>query len=401
MTSLVLTVLLSLIRINLNKMKAKYITLLFSLTLLATACEKDKNEPDPVPTPISDLCNNGEYCFTDASNRLTVDYSGQTKRLYQLQEMTTYMKSANTSGVQLSADILRDMFSNANGAGSSHFSADASASGKQLEDKCFLGTVDLYFDHFDALESASMSVTAGTNGQAGVVQSISDPSKKYLLDANGLEWAQIIEKGLMGDVFYYQATATYLNGTELGTFDNSAPVNGDAGQWYSEAEHKFDEAFGYLGIPIDFASNTVDARFHGKYAVARNTALDISTPLFNAFIEARNAISNENESAKLNACEEIRYQWSRIIAGTSLYYLKQADLSINDPALKCHALSEFTAFIAQLIHNDGHSLSPAQVAEVLLIIGDNFYETSADDIANAQLFLINNTSITLEEFANL
>jgi hypothetical protein len=74
---------------------------------------------------------------------------------------------------------------------------------------------------------------------------------------------------------------------------------------------------------------------------------------------------------------------------------------MEDPAIKCHALSDARAFISQLIHNSEYGLSPSQVDEVLELLGPNFYETTADDISAAQLYLITNGNISLEEFANL
>jgi hypothetical protein len=372
----------------------------FSFVVGLISCEKEKAETITPVTPVNP-CQPDHYCFSDDDGNLTVDYSGQTARLLQMSELALYMKTANTSGTSLSAEVMRDMFSNADGNGSEHFSEQASVAGKQLEDKCFIGRVDLYHEFFENLEQASLSVTAGSNGQPGVVTGLNDPSKKYLLDANGIEWAQIIEKGLMGDVFYYQASAVYLAGTESGAYNTAAPYNAGANQWYSEAEHKFDEAFGYLGAPANFPENTGDALFHGKYAVSRDAALDIINPIFNAFKDGRTAISSNDESQKLQACEDIRYHWSRIVGGTSLYYLKQAAANMEDPAIKCHALSEARAFISQLIHNSEYGLSPSQVDEVLELLGPNFYETTADDISAAQLYLITNGNISLEEFANL
>lgn len=364
-----------------------------------SACKKD----DPVvcedtTTTESLTCETGTYCFLRDGNS-TVSYSGQTARLNQLEELTAYMKTGNTPNTVVDAAVLLDMFSNGDGNGSVHFTADAAVSGKQLQNKCFLGTLDIYLDYFTALETASMSTVEGSNGTAGVVTSTTNNTKAYLLDENGMEHIQLIEKGLMGDVLYYQAMATYIDGTEAGSYDNVTITDAAEGKYYTEAEHKFDEAFGYFGIPTDFPSNTDGVRFHGKYCNSRDAALGTNT-IMDAFLATRAAITgNEDVSTHTDA---LRTQWHRAIVGTALSYLKDAKENIDDAALKCHELSEARAFIGNLLHNRTDlALTPAQVQEAYDLLGDNFYETTEEDIDATIEFLINNTLIELVEFASI
>jgi len=58
-------------------------------------------------------CSEDEYCFL-RNGEFTVNYSGQTTRLNQLEEITTYLKSAN-EGSAVSSAQLREMYSNNNG----------------------------------------------------------------------------------------------------------------------------------------------------------------------------------------------------------------------------------------------------------------------------------------------
>src|SRR5688572_4667468 len=58
------------------------------------------------------------YAFTDGTNN-TVSYSGQTDRLNQQTEMTTYMKTGTTT--VLSYTALIDMFANTGGNGGGNF----------------------------------------------------------------------------------------------------------------------------------------------------------------------------------------------------------------------------------------------------------------------------------------
>ena len=82
----------------------------------------------------------------------------------------------------------------------------------------------------------------------------------YLQDASGLEWTQMIEKGLMGACFISQMTSNYLAG--ISTDDNTTIVDG---KYYTEMEHHWDEAYGYFTDAPDYPTNGTD-RFWGKYA---------------------------------------------------------------------------------------------------------------------------------------
>lgn len=366
------------------------------VAFILVACTKEEEETQPVDNPVSPSgCTENTYCF-EREGEQTVDYSGQTARLNQLEEMTNYMKTGNTPGVQLDAAKLLEMFSNNDGAGSTHFSEEARVSGKQLKDKCFLPNVAFYEQWINTIASISGDETPGSNGQAGVVVSINDPSKAYLFDENGFEPTQLIEKGLMGDVFYYQAMATYIDGTEDGIYNNTDIVEG---KFYTEAEHKFDEAFGYFGIPIDFPANTDDVRFHGKYCNGRNSALGTNA-IMDDFIAARTAITNGTDV--LEHTDDIRTKWHLTVAGTAVHYLISAKNNMDDPAIKCHALSEAYAFISNLLHNRSDlALTPSQVQEALDLLGNNYYETTEEQIDDCTAFLVNNTLIELTDLPNL
>lgn len=376
----------------------KFVLPLIAVVLTLNSCKKDNEEVELIETVTAATCSTGTYCFLRDGN-LTVKYKGQTARLDQLGELVTYMKSGNTPNTVLDAEVLNEMFSNADGAGSDYFSATAGVSGKQLENKCFLGTIDSYYDYFLALESASMSTVAGSNGIAGVVTSTVNTSKQYLLDGNGFEYTQLIDKGLAGDVFYYQATSSYLVGTENGSYDNVTIADPAEDKYYTEAEHKFDEAFGYFGVPTNFPTNTEGVRFHGKYCNSRDAALGTNA-IMDAFIGCRIAITANSDVAPFTAA--LRTEWHRTIAGTAISYLKLAKENINDPAIKCHELSEAYAFIGNLLHNTPElALTPTQVQEARDLMGSNFYDTTEDDLDATISFLIDNTLIEVIDLLSL
>jgi hypothetical protein len=373
--------------------------LLLALAVFISSCKKEQEEDDLIETPsAAAVCESGDYCF-ERNGATTVSFSGQTARLNQLEELTSYMKTGNTSGVSVSAAQLKEMFSNADGAGSDFFTDAAKVPGKELKNKCFLPNVGLYEQYMDQLEAASQSTTAGENGIAGVVVSINDPSKAYLFDEFGFEHIQLIEKGLIGDVFYYQACDTYLQGVLDEVYDNSALIDGKN---YREMEHKFDEAFGYFGIPINFPNTSGEARFHGKYCEGRDAALGTNA-IFDDFLSARTAIT-QNTSLNQDAftpIDDIKLKWHRVIAGTVVYYLKVAKENMDDPAIKNHVLSEAYAFMGNLLHNQGYQWSVDELEDGRNLLGNNFYETTEEDIDACLEFMLDNTEITLVELANL
>jgi len=387
---------------------------LFFMTVLSamilTGCKKEEGCTDETATNYDadaeeddgscefaavNPCDPTDYCFS-RNGEITVAYGGQTTRLNQLAEMTTYMKTGN-NGDMVSAAQLREMFSNNNGTGSSFFSDEANDPSKQIKSKTFLAFHDTYEGWMDDLEAASMSTSAGANGTAGVVVSTSNPSKQYLFDENGVEHIQLIEKGLMGDCFYYQAMDTYVAGVLAQSYGNEILD----GKNYTENEHKFDEAFGYMGIPTDLSTSSDGVRFHGKYCNSRNSVLGTNN-IIDDFITVREAITNQNQSAIEAAVPNLKLQWHRVIAGTAVHYLNAALSNIDDPALKLHELSEAYAFISNLVHStEDYNITVAQRDECLALLGTNFWETTTADINAAKEWLVNNTAITLLESADL
>ena len=224
------------------------------------------------------------YVFFDASGNNTVSYGGQTARMDMLSEMVTYLKSANGSNsnpTTLDAATLLAMYDNSYSGWSDTSLID---NGKQLKSKTALGDAGIQ-GMFEAWMNAAAAGSPDTTGS-------------YLQSASGLEWTQVIEKGLMGACFASQMTSNYLAGIE--SDDNTSPVDEAAGKYYTEMEHHWDEAYGYFTDAPDFPTNGTN-RFWGKYANKSylednlGSATDIST----AFRTGRAAISAGNTTDAL------------------------------------------------------------------------------------------------------
>jgi hypothetical protein len=331
------------------------------LVLSIAACTEDEPEMYTIPTT---------YNFENVS------YSGQTERLAMLSEMTTYMKTANTAGNAVSADRLRAMFEN-----------DATNAGfvqtysKQLKSKTFEAQRAVFEGLFDDFEIASQSTLSGSNGQAGVVVSLNG-LKAYLMNGNGLEYTQAIEKGLMGACLYYQSTAVYL-GSDKMNVDNIVVTAGEG----TEMEHHWDEAFGYLAVPIDFPTNTDGLVFWGKYSNGRDALLGTNAGIMDNFLKGRAAISNDDLTARDEAIIEIQANWELVSVGTAIHYLNNAIDDFNDDALRNHSLSEVAAFVYSLQFNANKKVTVANVNDLLIQIGgnSNFTEMNFYNVTEANL----------------
>lgn len=320
------------------------------------------------------------YAFTDDAGNNTVSYSGQTARLDQLAEMTVYMKSGTT--ITLYASILKDMFANTGDNGGGNFSFSSS---KQLKSKCFEADVDMFEGYMDELALASESNgEVAADGQAGVV---TNGEKSYLVAANGIEYTQLIEKGLMGAVFMYQATQFYMSDEQLNV-DNSMAVSVADGKYYTEMEHHWDEAFGYFGVPVDFPTNTDDVRFWGKYCNNQNENLGSNAAMMDAFLNGRAVISSDfgvqYRDAQVKAAREM---WERVSASQAVTYLEGAKENFGvDNAKFLHELSEAYAFILNLkyVPLETRVITFAEIEGLLDdMIGDNFWAVTATDLTAA------------------
>ncbi len=314
------------------------------------------------------------YAFTDANGNSTVDYSGQTERLDQLSEMVVLMKSGNST--VLDAQTLKDMFANANGNGNGNFSFSST---KQLKDKCFEFDRAMFEDWMDSIAGASVDhAMTASNGQAGI---LSSGASTYLFDENGIEYVQLIEKGLMGAVFMYQSLNVYFGEGKMNV-DNTTPVDPAGGKYYTTMEHNYDEAFGYFGVDINFP-NTIPNRFWGKYCDNQNATLNSNAEMMNNFLKGRAAITAKVLTDRDAAIQAIRKEWEEISAFQAMKYLSDAvGYFGNDNAKYLHALSEAYAFAWNLRYSpiETRRMDATEHAALMAMFNSNFWEMSVADL---------------------
>jgi len=351
-------------------MKINYITIILGLIITVSSCKK---EEDPIDEDQPDT-----YTVPSTYNFANVNYSGQTSRMAMLTEMVTLMKTGNTSGVNVDANVLKNMFRN---SGNPFSDINLNTSGKKLINKCFYLDTTYYLNYMDSLQMISASSVSGSNGVAGVVVSTTDNTKKYLFNERGIEITQILEKGIMGGVFYYQALAYYLTDDQIGaTVDNSSVVSGEG----TAMEHHWDEAFGYLGVPIDFPTNTTGIIYWGKYSNTVNAVLGTNNSLMTAFRTGRAAISNNDMTTKFTQRDIIRTTWEKVCAASVIHYYNEAMNNFTDDAIRNHTLSEALAFLRCLKYSPVKLITNLEIVQIEAMIGNNFYNVTINGINNAK-----------------
>lgn len=384
--------------------------------LTLTACKK-KGCTDPMAQNYSEEAKKDDggctygisvpstYTFTRNGNS-TVSFSGQTTRLEMLTEMVTYMKTANTAGVSVDATTLHNMYAN---SGYTWVDADGlgmTGSSKQLKDKTAYaspgGSPDaavqaMFEGYMTSLANLSATtVTSVEDGAPGVGGVWPNDGVKgpYLMDGNGFEFAQIIEKGLMSAVFMSQMTVNYLGG--LNDDDNTNMVDEAGGKYYTEMEHHWDEAYGYFTSATNYPTAGAD-RFWGKYADGREAILQSATKIVVAFRTGRAAIVGRDYTTRDAQVTIIRDEMEKLAAGSAIHYLNSAKANLTNPTARNHSLSEAYAFLEGMKYGynaiSGSGMTSAQITTALGYLGTDFNAVTITDINNTIDIIAGNTGL--------
>jgi hypothetical protein len=340
--------------------------LLFSLTgslMALTSCKKDST---PTGDPILPYTVPTTYNFTNAT------YLKANQRVKMGQELNAYLGTANNTVI--TAQKANDLFDNKNNL----FTSDASlnASGVTLAEKT--ADADFFRGHFatQATNSNSNTVLA-VNGTAGIIVS---GSTKRLVGTTGLESNQAVAKGMMGGLFFKEAMTLLSN---VSTLDNKTATDG--GTAMTKA---WDEAFGNLGVPIDYDAAKVYVNtdvnrplLWGGYLAERGKGIQAGEIIFSAFLKGRAAIGGNDYAVVKAQAEIIQDKWEQLDAAAALEYSTIPTLSVNvgNLATQFHALSEGYGFIYSLKYRSARSkLSAADYATLKATFDTNFYTLIAE-----------------------
>ncbi len=326
------------------KLKALSLGLISGLMVFTSCSSDDDGSPDEQGYEVPST-----YEFS-RNNETTVSFSGQSDRLNMLSELSTYLKT--DTNWPLDATKALNMYSNTD---TPFENEDLNSSTKQLKDKT-AASRDYFATNtvekaeiqaeFEAWleEVATVSVSGDDTavlGEAG----IADGSR--LVDGNGLEIQQVIEKSLMGACFLDQILNNYLSDAVLNEGDNLFNNNNEVleeGKNYTTMEHKWDEAYGYVygaggGLYWDKYIGSVDGD---------PDFVGIADEIDEAFRKGRAAIVNLDYDTRDEQIVILREKLSLIAAVRAVYYLQDGEAKLTDVATGFHALSEAYGFIYSL-----------------------------------------------------
>lgn len=313
------------------------------------------------------------YTVPDTYEFNDVRYSGQTARLQILDLLSDDVNAASTTNAVSYSD-LESVYKNTVGT--------LFGSSKDLYSKTYAADQQYFLDLLTTIDTSS------TNG-SGFMEGA------YYVTADGVEIDQLIQKGLMGAVLYYQATSDYLE--NLGLDDNTNSGGTEA----TDMEHHFDEAFGYFGIPTNFNDQSVtgdadfvaNANFWGKYTISRNSGLNNLDTIFKAFRTGRAAISNKDYDTRDAAVRTIRTEWEKVAAASVVHYINdvKADMTAGNTDKKYHHWAEGKGFSMCLRYNVSKLISSTDLLTVEAAFGNKPDDVSTSGDFDDALTIIKNT----------
>lgn len=378
------------------------LTLVSLLIIGATGCNKKEGCTDTAAANYQpDAKKDDGSCsyVIDAPEEYNFDnvsYSGQTSRIELLSKLSSELSKAGDGQVVKEQDLI-DIFEN-NGV----ISAD-----KNLAGKVFSEDKQKFYDYFTEVEN----LTSSSGGGDTIIDG-------RFYNPDGVEIKQMVEKGLMGAVLYYQATSVYLE-TDKMNVDNTEVEPGKG----TTMEHHFDEAFGYLGVPKDFKTNNADkvkgdytgsAWFWGHYILSHDDAVPLRNDLFDAFVGGRTSIVNNRSAGdsefasdhlfmRDKMIEVIKEKWELLVAANVVHYINStiSDIENNKTGDKWHHWSEAKAFHACFKYNVDKSISDADWTYIDGLLKESPKNITKSDLEDANMKLQSIFNFSNSEMLNL
>lgn len=324
------------------------------------SCDKDDTPDYTVPTT---------YNFTNT------DYSEASGRVSMWAGFSSWL--GKSTGRVLNQDTANFMWNNTNTAFTAEtasnlpFSVSAiNALGFNLSSKTAdAATVKQWVDSMVKV-SKSFNATA-SNGIPGMVGN-------RLVNYSGLEFNQLVAKGMMGALQLSQALMYLEKST---TDDNNTIIEGKG----TAMQHSWDLAFGYVGLPADYDSskayeNTDSKRplAIGGYFRERGRFIQAGGRVFGAFLKGRAAIDAKDYKGRDEAIGVIKSYLEKTLAAAAYAYASLGQGS-GTLAVKFHALSECYGFVLALKNRPANSpLSASNYQTLLDNLKTNFYVLVAD-----------------------
>lgn len=390
------------------------------LIVILMACNNDSVEPT------IEINNPSTYEFL-RDGESTVSFSGQTTRIGMATELVNAMKKFD-----ISEELLLEMFANQSNAGEDvdPFSDPVlNSSTKSVKSK-----VAASADFFSANTSESAEIKADFEtwikaqvqevfpssmqlAMKGVAGQIADDATVRYVSAKGLEYNQAVNKGLIGALMVDQMLNNYLSPTVLDDGDNRAENDLETiaeGEVYTNMEHKWDEAYGYLfgaeGTNFAQPLETLgDDSFLNKYLSRVEEDPDfsgIASTVYEALKLGRAAIVAKDYATRDEQAAIVRERISTVIGIRAVYYLQQGKLAIanGDWGAGFHDLSEGFGFVYSLrFTRKADSNEPYFTQNEVdgfmdrLTAGDGFWDISAESLDQMSNDIASKFNFTVEQ----
>ena len=348
------------------------VLLTLALGLLTfSSCKKDTTEEDTTSDTTPSYTVPETYSFGSNAN-----YTLATAHINMAKELVGYVRSAHnvTNNIVLDVNKMKGMFMNTAGSFTDVTLANVALSlNSKMSDAYGLKTA------FDGLLSeiatVSSNTTAAQDGTAGklVGSNSAGTQSAWLVDKNGFEYKELVEKGIMGAVFYAEAMKLLK---DIESFDNSTIVAGEG----TAMEHAWDLAFGYFGVPSSFPTSTTGLSYWGNYCNSVNTAIGSNALMMNAFLKGRAAITGKDLSTMREARNTLVANWEKFAAAKLVNYLKGAKTNFALDGQRIHNLSEAIGFIRGFRYNSSKIITDAQIDQQLQLLGTNLYTITSSNI---------------------
>ncbi|MGA0556448.1 DUF4856 domain-containing protein [Larkinella sp. VNQ87] len=325
-----------------------------ALVASLTACNDDDDDfeitpPENLRSKIdySKLTDTTAYAnfFADNKGTKTVDLTPGSTRLLMFRAINTYNGTAVGTGAKLDSTVLKNMFAN---TGNAFTDAALNTSGVNLRSvyASSLSATDAENERkrleagFGAVATASLSVSAtAADGKAGKLGN-------YLVDAKGIEWAQVIQKSMIGGLQLDYISNVLLSDKNL-ALDNSKVVSGKP---YTELEHNWDQIFGLLTAnPVYGGKATATSSgesFMGSYLWEYNK--EDFPKIHMALLKGRAAIVNNDPTTLKAQVAILRPAMEKAVAAAALGYLGKWKTNATNDAARAHAIGEGLGFIYSL-----------------------------------------------------
>lgn len=402
-------------------MKLSNILLFPILAFAFIACD-NSNEPDIDPPATYEFTRNGES---------SVSFTGQTTRIQMAAELTSAMMDFDNSTEELLLEMYRnetstggdaDPFQNPdlndatkNIKGKVAASTDYFASNTQLS-----AEIKNQFENWLSAQINEVFPNENTLAAAGQPGQIADGSSTRYVNGKGFEYNQLVGKSLIGALMADQMLNNYLSTSVLDAGTNREDNNEGTlaeGSNYTNMEHKWDEAYGYLFGNAENPADPVIGEGNGflNTYLGRVDGDDdfagIGQETYEAFILGRAAIEAGAYDVRDEQAQIIRENISTVIAVRAVYYLQSGKAALEqstpDFGSAFHDLSEAYGFIyslkfSRVPNSDSPYLSSQEIDAMLAQLedGEGLWDVETSSLDQISETIAAQFDFTVEEAAN-